>query len=66
MQDQTAEDMNSARDKDCLQKLTWPTHESAIAARAYAGWQYGDSASRPRPYLCRHCELWHLARHRPD
>ena len=55
----------SAADKNrdrCMSKLTWHSHEEAIGARAYAGWQYGDGTSRPNPYKCSHCGLWHLAR----
>lgn len=50
------------RETSCLSKLTWQTREEAVAARAYAGWQYGDSGGRPQPYTCRHCHKWHLAR----
>ena len=49
------------REAGCLSKLTWQSRDEAIAARAYAGWQYGDSGGRPQPYECRYCRKWHLA-----
>jgi hypothetical protein len=57
----------SEREHDiCHQKLTWATRDEALAAAAYARWQYGDGSSRPRPYQCRMCGKWHLARHIDD
>jgi len=58
----TAEINEELRQRDCLQKLTWATRELAEAAIAYAGWQYGDGDARPKPYHCRFCDKWHLAR----
>lgn len=51
------------REAGCMSKLTWQTREEAIAARAYARWQHGDSGGRPKPYECRYCHKWHLASH---
>lgn len=54
-------DADSARARDCLDKLTWVSKEAAEAAAIYARWQYGDSQTKPTPYHCRHCGKWHLA-----
>jgi hypothetical protein len=50
----------------CHSKLTWATRDEALAAGAYARWQYGDDGSWPRPYRCKVCDKWHLARHTDD
>jgi hypothetical protein len=49
------------RQKNCLGKLTWDTQLLAQAARAYASWQHGDN-QRTKPYQCKYCHKWHLAR----
>jgi hypothetical protein len=49
----------------CMTKLTWKTRAEAVAARAYAAWQYGEGP-KPEPYQCRDCQLWHLARSQSD
>jgi hypothetical protein len=52
--------METKENDDCNNKLTWETKELALAARAYAGWQYGKA--EVRPYQCKLCGKWHLAR----
>lgn len=58
-----SEEDQQRREAACLAKLTWQSREAAVAARAYAGWQYGEAGGRPAPYRCRYCHKWHLARH---
>ena len=53
---------SKTRQSDYLEKLTWASQELAVAAIAYAGWQYGDGKAQLRPYHCQYCGKWHLAR----
>ena len=54
------EDVEDKKRQACLEKLTWESKELAEAARAYAGWQYGESNTVA--YNCKYCGKWHLAR----
>ncbi len=54
------EDVEDKKRQACLEKLTWESKEMAEAARAYAGWQYGES--KTLAYPCKHCGKWRLAR----
>ena len=56
------------REKDvCYSKLTWVSRDEAAAAAALAAWQHGATeAVPPRPYECRYCGKWHLARKYED
>jgi len=42
----------------CSDKLVFDTKEQAEAAATVAEHTYG---TRLRPYVCRHCGLWHLS-----
>ncbi|MBW3538041.1 hypothetical protein KY386_00940 [Candidatus Parcubacteria bacterium] len=44
----------------CSDKFSYTSQSQAIAARAYAQWQYGDR-SKLQPYRCQTCTAWHLA-----
>jgi hypothetical protein len=42
----------------CSDKLVFETRKEAAAAANVAQWQHGASM---KPYLCSHCNLWHLS-----
>lgn len=42
----------------CKEKLSFDTKEAAEGAAVYAEYQHD---ARLRVYLCRYCDLWHLA-----
>lgn len=42
----------------CHDKLAFDTKKQAEATANLADWRYG---SKVHAYLCRHCNLWHLA-----
>jgi hypothetical protein len=42
----------------CADKLAFDTKAQAEAAAVVADYQHGAAV---RPYVCRHCGLWHLA-----
>lgn len=42
----------------CAEKLTFDTKQATQATATTAEYQHG---AQVRPYLCRHCHLWHLA-----
>jgi len=41
----------------CAEKLSFDTAKAAHAAATVAAYQHGTNL---KPYLCRHCHLWHL------
>ena len=55
-----SEELEVDRQKNCMDKLTWPSRELASAAAMYATWQHGDSITKSRPYECNYCSRWHL------
>jgi hypothetical protein len=55
---ETAEERQ--RRVNCLEKMTWPTENMAVAAAAYAQWQY-SGAGKVKPYRCKYCDKWHLS-----
>ena len=42
----------------CVDKLAFDTEKQAAAAANVAEYQHG---AHVRPYVCRYCDLWHLA-----
>lgn len=56
----TEEQRQIDRQKNCLDKLTWGSEEEARAAAAYSEWQRGEA--KLKPYSCKYCNKWHLAR----
>jgi len=42
----------------CADKMAFNTKTDAEATAVVADWQHG---TKLRPYLCRHCNLWHLS-----
>lgn len=42
----------------CVHKMSFDTKAEAEATAVVADWQHG---AQLRVYLCRHCNLWHLA-----
>jgi len=42
----------------CAEKLAFDTELQAAAAANVAEYQHG---AHVRPYVCRYCDLWHLA-----
>lgn len=42
----------------CADKLSFDTKVQAHASAVVAGWQHGVKL---KVYLCKNCELWHLA-----
>jgi len=42
----------------CVDKLAFDTERQAAAAANVAEYQHG---AHVRPYVCRYCDLWHLA-----
>jgi len=42
----------------CAEKLSFDNSKQAQAAAVVAAHQHG---AKLKPYLCRHCGLWHLA-----
>jgi hypothetical protein len=59
---ESSEDREARERKEkCFDKLTWRSREEAVAAAAYARWQYGGERVLT-PYRCKFCNMWHLAR----
>jgi hypothetical protein len=42
----------------CDEKMVFESFEEAEATALAADWQHGAML---KPYLCKHCHLWHLA-----
>ncbi|MGH7241483.1 MAG: hypothetical protein ACREGB_04260 [Candidatus Saccharimonadales bacterium] len=42
----------------CAEKLGFDTQKQAQAAATVAAYQHG---TKLKPYICTHCQLWHLA-----
>lgn len=42
----------------CAEKLAFDTRKAAQAAATVAAYQHG---TKLKVYVCRHCNLWHLA-----
>lgn len=42
----------------CAEKLTFSNRTDAQAAATVASYQHG---TKLKPYVCRYCQLWHLA-----
>jgi hypothetical protein len=52
-------DMNTDENAlPCAEKLSFDMQKQAQAAATVAAYQHG---TKLKPYLCRHCNLWHLA-----
>ncbi len=47
----------------CAEKLSFDTKVQAQASAVVADWQHG---AKLKVYLCKDCELWHLASNSPD
>lgn len=42
----------------CADKITYESQSEAVGAAAAVEWQRGTSL---KAYVCRYCQLWHLA-----
>lgn len=50
--------MEDQKPLPCSEKLAFDTRKAAEAAATVAEYQHG---TKLKPYVCRHCGLWHLA-----
>ena len=44
----------------CADKMVFDTQKEAAASANVVEWQHG---AKVKPYLCNHCDLWHLSSH---
>lgn len=50
--------MQDASELRCKEKASYKSKKEASAAAVVAQWQHG---SKLKIYLCKYCNLWHLA-----